>query len=305
MMKRLLYKAFVFSIPIIAIVLFFEYYIRTRPSVYRSKRDNLIENADSVRILIMGNSHSTYGLNPNLFSEYAYNLAFEAQSIYFDKALIDKYLSILPNLKYLILEIDYGNLCQKRSENRDFFYKYYFDISYKGEHFVKEYLLQSVFVHSFKETWSLYWIDNKNGKVNPADAKGWTARSTHREDDVVGYDKNRIVAARFNESFKSFTGNEEELLLVEQAIETLKARGVNPVLITCPIYKSLRSLLDKDVTQKVAEEGRFLAEKFDIQYLNFFSDDSFEAADYFDSDHLNDSGAAKLTLKVDSLIENR
>ena len=40
----------------------------------------------------------------------------------------------------------------------------------------------------------------------------------------------------------------------------------------------------------------------DSIYYNFLTDKSFIAEDYYDADHLNEIGAKKLTLKIDSII---
>ena len=39
-------------------------------------------------------------------------------------------------------------------------------------------------------------------------------------------------------------------------------------------------------------------------YVDFLLDTSFVKADFYDADHLNDKGAKKLTIKLESLIKN-
>jgi len=306
MKKKILYKTLLFAIPILAFILFFEIYIRMRPSVYQAKRDNLVANADSIRVLIVGDSQTTYGINPNLFNEFAYNLAFEAQPIYFDRKLLEKYLPDLPNLKYVFLGINYHNLLfYEHSEERDFFYKYYYDIPYNNSCYLKEYCLRSVFAHKFKETWFLYWFDRKNkGIIYTTDKKGWISRPASDYNSITSILQARINTEPTNKDFSVIRKDSIILKDLEAAIVLLKQKNVIPVLITCPIYKVCRDLINPLIKSEMEKIAHSLAEKYDILYLDYYEDDSFEISDYFDAGHLNNSGAEKLTLRLDSIINN-
>jgi hypothetical protein len=39
-----------------------------------------------------------------------------------------------------------------------------------------------------------------------------------------------------------------------------------------------------------------------VKYLNLLTDKAFDEKDFYDADHLNEIGAKKFTLKIDSLI---
>ena len=40
-----------------------------------------------------------------------------------------------------------------------------------------------------------------------------------------------------------------------------------------------------------------------VHYLNCFNDDLFSTSDFRDADHLNSTGAAKFSLKLDTIIQ--
>jgi hypothetical protein len=277
-----------------------------RPSVYQAKRDNLVANADSIEILILGNSQNTYAINPNLFTKSAYNLAFESQTIYFDRQLLEKYLPILPNLKYVFFCVNQHNLLNEHDKTRDFFYKYYYDITYNNECFWKEYCLRSIFAHRFKETWLLFWFD-KHDKwvVKTTDNRGWSGRGVSNHDAIVSLLQSKIRADMFNNHLEKYGKDSVIINDLEFAINLLIEDGITPILITCPVFKLERDCLDPIIKNEIQRVSNYLANKYSILYLDFFDDDSFEIENYFDSDHLNDSGAEKLTLKLDSLIENQ
>ena len=46
----------------------------------------------------------------------------------------------------------------------------------------------------------------------------------------------------------------------------------------------------------------FCKQNKSIYYFDLLKDKSFKANDYFDADHLNEIGAKKLTMKLDSII---
>ena len=64
-----------------------ELYLVNMNSLYKEKAEGLKKHANEIEILILGNSHATYGVNPKYFSAFAYNLANVGQSIYFDNEL--------------------------------------------------------------------------------------------------------------------------------------------------------------------------------------------------------------------------
>ena len=267
-------------------------------------REQLLENADSIEILILGNSHTTAGINPHLFTLYAQSMAFGSQSLYFDRRITEKYLPILPNLKYVFISFDYFSLYSEHEESRDFFYKYYYDIDYKNRKFGKEYFLQSFFVYSPKKTLELMWqqLFPPEGESAVQKGKGWHGWNGHDYEQVASVDWCRGKAAIFNKTIDSYEGGDAIFQDLESLIITLKSRGITPILITCPNYSTLRSFFRKEILDENKRKADYLVHKHGVLLLDYFEDDSFTYLDYADCDHLNLSGAEKLTTRIDSLI---
>jgi hypothetical protein len=292
----------IFCIPVFAVVCYGEVYMRNRPSLYEKKNIQISNNADSIEVLILGNSHTTYGIYPEMISSYAYSLAFEDQSIFYDKKLLERYLPLLSRLKYVFINIDYHNLCFRAADNRAFFYKYYYDIDYDNRNFWKEKMLQSFFVYSPRTTWTIIYNDLTSVPNNNIGPKGGINRAVSIYDAVTSIEKSKIRAAIFNDCINMYDSNELIMEDFEQIITRLKAENITPILITCPSYWTMRACLDKRIEEKCKSAAESLSEKYNILYLNYFNDDSFEISDYYDSDHLNIFGAVKLTTKIDSVI---
>jgi len=295
-MKNFLYRIFLFCIPVIIITIGAEIYVRTMPTQYKQKRDQLIANADSIEVLIMGSSHAMDGVDPNQFSLYAHNLAFASQSIYFDRKLIEKFLPDLPRLKYVILMLDYNSLYYDHDAKRDFFYKYYYDIDYKGRKFCKEFILQSFFVYTPEQTLALI---NKRPEVL---VKGWVNEAGRDDKAVTSVEKSELRAKGFNHTVNSWKGGDLVLNDLEALINLLQSKKITPVLITYPNFSTIKDFLDASVIERNKSVGNALSQKYQIPYLDYFDDDSFTIADFFNCDHLNAQGAAKLSRKINAVI---
>jgi hypothetical protein len=137
---------------------------------------------------------------------------------------------------------------------------------------------------------------------NAIGRKGWIDRSTSLQDAIVSIEKGRIRASRFNANVEKYDHNELIIGDFEWIITTLQSKGITPVLITCPNYQTVRNSLDKVVLDKTQSAINFLSEKYNVLYLNYFEGDGFDVPDYYDCDHLNTSGADKLTSMIDSVI---
>jgi len=296
-MKNFLYRIFLFCIPVILITIGCEIYVRNMPSFYKQKRDQLIANADSIEVLILGSSHAMDGADPNQFTLYAHNLAFGAQSIYFDRKLAEKYLPDLPRIKYVLLNLEYNSLYFDHDEGRDFFYKYYYGINYKDRKFYKESFLQSFFVYTPEKTLSLIFSKQQVKLV-----KGWDNTTGPNDEAVTSMEKNELRAKGFTNTAINWKGGDSVLTDLEVLIKYLQSRNITPVLLTYPTYSLMRSFLDTSIIERNRNIANTLSQKYQMPYLDYFDDDSFTVSDYFNCDHLNAQGAAKFSKKVNAVI---
>ena len=106
-MGKFVRRISLFFLPLFLLMLAFEIIICNSESSYSVQKRQLEESADSIKILLMGPSYSYIGLDPSLFSFYAFNLSNNNQDIYYDVRLLEKYLPILKNLKLVVFNIGY------------------------------------------------------------------------------------------------------------------------------------------------------------------------------------------------------
>src|SRR5690554_6235011 len=115
-MKKLLTHITLFLIPILLIWILAEVFYRTVPNTYSYKHEQISHHNDEVEVLVLGDSHTFYGINPEWLTLKTFNLSNVSQTIYFDKLLFEKHITHLSDLKYLILSVEYTTL--SRSEER-------------------------------------------------------------------------------------------------------------------------------------------------------------------------------------------
>ena len=64
-----------------------EFLVRDSNSLYKEKWEGYTSKADSINVLILGNSHAMNAIDPREFELFTYNMAFGAQPFYFDQAI--------------------------------------------------------------------------------------------------------------------------------------------------------------------------------------------------------------------------
>src|SRR5690606_6316134 len=102
-MKKFNHIVLIFIIPILIFGVSMEILLRQIPNDYKAKTHFLNTNASNVETLILGSSHTMYGINPKYIDNSAYNLSHVSQTIDIDFELLKHYKSKMPHLKHVIL----------------------------------------------------------------------------------------------------------------------------------------------------------------------------------------------------------
>jgi uncharacterized protein DUF1574 len=95
----------------------------------------------------------------------------------------------------------------------------------------------------------------------------------------------------------------EEKESLEQIIKTCYNKNIKVILFTPPAYSTYSSRIDSlQIKTAINTCEAFTKDYNNVFYFNFLNDTSFKANDYYDADHLNELGAKKLSLLVNSFI---
>ena len=266
-MKHFLHKTIFFAVPIVLIFVAFEVFYQIVPNDFSVKYNDIPKKFENTEILIFGNSHTFYGLNPIYFNQPTYNLAHISQTLYFDKLLFDKYIDNFKNLKCVIFHIEYTSLSEivDTPENniRKYYYQSYMnlDVPSINKYDCTQYFLSST--RNFKANSQLIFRYLKNGTIVDCDENGFGTNYTK--------DKKNI-----------------KVLLLNMPVSNYFAEGVNQ-----------KKLI------KIQETCAFITRNNDnVSYLNLFKDNRFTNGDFYDADHLHTDGAEKCSKIVNDWVNN-
>lgn len=288
-MKGYLKHFFVFLLPIVIVFIGMEFLLRNIPNSYQFKANFMQKNAQDIEVLILGNSHSFYAVNPEYLEDSAFNLSHVSQSLEVDLATLRAYLPEMKQLKKIVLRLSYDTLFEVLSETDESWrYKDYrlytdVDLNYKISHY------SEVLSVSLKE--NIKRLNNfyvKNNDALNCNVYGWgnDASSVLSKDLLSTGPK---VAKKHTAESNFFLS--QNLKSLNDIIELCQQNSIEVILVTFPCYNSYTENLNEYQLKTTIETGENMDRVKNCTYLNFMNDDRFKAEHFFDADHLNDKGA--------------
>lgn len=294
-MVLFLKRLFVFiSLPFI-LILMTDGFLRNKNTLYKEKLQGANQNKEKIVVIILGNSHANYGVDPNAFDIYTYNLANVNQSIYFDKRILLSHLDEFKNLKYVLISADFHSLYFSSQGIRGVWSYYDTGVRYKNKNYLLEELSPSLFGYTPKIILSLLKREVINELimgdivVDLPVQKGVNLNDTIKN-GFIGFEGKDAVAFKenkFHERARTFNrkveGSKEKFEIEKDLnglLEILIKRGVTPILFTTPTFEDYNKYLNsKFLNSNQSDFGR-ISEKHKILYWNFMSSDLFKAEDF-------------------------
>lgn len=288
-------------LPILVFFLVLEIAIRKIPNDYQLKKDYLDEYAAEINTLILGSSHTFYGLNPEYFSKKTFNAAYVSQSLDLDYEILNAYQNKLKNLKTVIIPISYFSLFETLETDvekwriKNYVIYYGFENTYQftdnfeslNNHItqnvkkgIKYYFLDKSYITSSH----LGWGTNFNSKNKKTLNGAFTAKK-HTAKDFNLFDKN----------VKS----------LQKIIALCQKNKIKVIFVTTPTHASYYQNLNKNQLEKTTKTiSEFVKNNSNFKYLNLLKSEKFTKDDFYDADHLNEIGAKKLSLLLNHLDSN-
>jgi hypothetical protein len=302
-MKKLLTHISLFLIPVFLVWGLAEVFYRTIPNNYTFKHEQISKHNDA-EVLILGDSHTFYGINPEWLSLKAYNLSNVSQTIYFDKLLFEKHVSHLPNLKYLILAVDYTTLSQADDSQEDIWRKYFYAAQMDLEvplikwYNPKKYSL--ALARKFDKTWQTCNEYHNKGTLIGCDENGWGNTYLTTVDSLEMSRLAHVVSKKHEDGSMDFSLNTER---IQELIDLCKTKKIEVILVNMPSTPEYVSLLNSEKWQKIDSVCNTLEENNNnVTRINLLNDKRFKLEDFQDADHLNEAGAKKCTLIINQYI---
>ena len=311
--KSLLFLAF----PLV-IILSSDFVLRTQNTLYKEKYEGAKKANDSIEILLLGSSQITYGVDPEAFDLYAYNISNLAQSIYFDKRITLSLLPELPNLKYAFISIGYHTFSYSSQFHRDFWSYYGNGIKYEDTDYLSANVSPTLFGYTPKVSYAMLKRKFMNRWKYGKDIIDFEVQSgvdlyTPAVKGFIAYegsDTANFTPEAFDFLSNHYTeiidkSNEKEAVLadLEDFIQILQAKGITPILYSPPSYTGYVQYLNKSYIKSNVESSKRLADKYNIEYWDFLDSDRFSIDDFHDMEHLNRKGATKFSEMLNDSIK--
>ena len=277
-----------------------EWALRSIPSDYAFKDEMLSEKCAEVQLLSFGSSHGHYGIRPDCFHLSAFNMGMPSQSIKYDHFLFYKYIEKCPKLSYVILPVSYFSLVSELEDGAGWAHAkgYTIYMGYEGNKYSPIYNLELINKEKYL---GLMKCVGKPLTFVTCDSLGW---GNKRE---WGNQKPNCTSLAYNtvqyHSENIGASIEANVGRLVDIIKTCAERDIKVILLATPTHESYYSLLDSTHLELTVQTCEKLAAEFsNTTYLNLLKDSSFVYEDFYDPDHLNTIGAAKLTKKLDEVI---
>ena len=302
MIKKFIIKLLIFLVLLCAVNFafnrYFKQYVIKNQDIFR--KDIQFDNYnDTLKYLLMGDSHIQNGINPLIFRKsFNFSSANEnyIQTYYKLKAIIEK-KNRIP--EYIFLPVDLSSFSSFRTDR----FKYdtywvqyidYFELAkikkdriYIDKWFIGNYIS---YIEGYEYAYR-FLLGEKSELI-----LGYKPR---KRDRSIFVDRIRNARARVNLYFKDYTYFDQDLVLFFKRILGLCSQNnIKVILIKMPVskiyYNLAVSIVDKDSLNnninKIICKYPGLVRTLDYQKL------FFDNPEYFDNpDHLNDKGATDLS----------
>lgn len=295
-MGKFILRILIFLIPLLIILTALEYIAQSSPNSYRYKNDYIANNCDSVNTLILGSSHSFYGINPEILGNNSFNLANVSQDLKFDLYLVEKSIAQCKNLKTLIVPISYFTLYETPLDkgNEKFRVKFYENYMGYNDSLLNcieklELYNPSILQTKIKEYCKLHFGGDEDFGYN---SLGW----------ATGYKECMIDSDIEKDAIKTIARHTPSEEYVDINIEYLNKiatlcynNNIRLFFITTPTLPTYYNKIDNDRWSYTTSVVNNICLKYNASYYSYLNDERFETSDFFDIDHLCHKGAKKFS----------
>lgn len=300
-----------FLLPAALIAFVAEYSLRKIPNDYAFKNQWLTQNSHNLEVLALGASTVLHDIDPFYLQKNGFNAAHLSQSLQYDHFIFNKFIDQMPSLEYVIQGIDYWSPFGDIAESPEWWRVRYYNIHYGSKLYRCQgrynYELYFRDIGTFKRAARgfltlLGFMDETQITINErGHGHHYTFRNRASEWDNGEYEAsrhNRLIA-------DAIQGNpiDENKRYVEEIIQKSAEREVKVLLVNLPIFRSYREHQNRAFVIRQKEFCHYFAEKYEnVLYCDFSDDPRFSEDDFYDANHLNERGAKKITLILDSIL---
>lgn len=301
-MNRFIRTTALFALIVAAILAACELAVRNVATPYSYKGDFMRSNGDKVATLVLGNSHTYYGIRPDLLADSAFNLANSSQTPQYDLAILRNFHKFAPNLRRVILQIGYSSFREQELEDaepgRCVSYKIGMKLPVHSDFSIYNFAITDF--RAFAGRIRGFFVEQD---VNRCDSLGFGLGfdKSSRSPDWEQKSRERVefLTSPYSERVAANTASFDAL------IRYCKQAGIECILLTTPTWHTFRDNIDRNQYGEMRRIADSLAAANKIRYINLFDSPLFTSDDFHDCDHLSDIGAVRLSRMLRDSIDSR
>lgn len=291
-MKRFLSYVGVFALVVLLSLAAGEVIVRNIPNPYKIKARGLERHGDRVATLVLGSSHTYYGIVPQELGDSVFNLANISQNYEYDYLLLKKYVPLMPNLRCVIVNVGYSSFFDSDFPHGEWWqetnYRLYMGVEKPGQRFRTGLEIANFPVYAGKLR---KFLTQRSPAI--CDTTGFGLDYTF-ESRYDGWEHTGEVAARRHTATDA-SWVEYNLGYLRRLIALCRSIGAEVVLVTPPCHVTYNKHLDSEQFDRYVSIAKGVAAENGLRWLDLLTDRRFTDADFWDADHLNDRGADKFT----------
>lgn len=294
-MKRFYWSVLLFVLPIVAFLGGAEYMVRQIPNEYKYKDDWMEKHAEEVEILVLGNSHTQTGINPDFIVGKAFNLSISGQDYVYSHFLFFKWANRLINCHTLIMPVSYFSFYKNpHGDNSELMQELNYRI-YMGSPFFKYNIAYNMESLYYKPLCGKI-RDFFNGKSVKWKSNGWLSWNFADRSDVWNADHvNKALASIYLADPVKYGNINSNYEYISEIASYCKKHGIRMVLVTTPQTKEYNKCLNTRQIMCTSNIVERLKREYGIEYYDYRQNNNFEDADFYDQSHLSEFGAEKFT----------
>lgn len=302
-MRRFLIYCSAFLGPIILTVLGLEFLLRNIPNDYSFKNGYLTKNSDRIQTLFLGSSHAFYDINPEYMHTISFNAAHVSQTLDLDFEILMKYKKHFSKLKNIVIPVSYFSLFEQLGKTDEYWrlknYSVYYNIHTTNKIADYSELLSYSLKINLSRIDSYYF--QGHSEISCSNLGFGLKHNSKNNRDLIS--SGPATAQRH--TYRDLSLYNENLKILSSIIEFARKRNIQVFVFTPPAFHTYVKNLDTNQLNKTLSAMNELQKKHNnCFYFNMLSDSVFTAKDFYDSDHLNEIGAEKFTIRMDRLINN-
>lgn len=298
-MKRYLTYVTIFACIIAVLLAAGEAIVRHYPNSYQYKCEWMDHNASQVKTLVLGGSHTYYGIIPGELADSTFSLANVTQHPEYDYWLLQRYIDSCTHLNTVILPVDETNLFESALADgpewfRCAYYNIYMGCDLNGSNPMYNFEIANLptFNRKFKAAFNYALTGQATLDCDSLGfGNGFTVKNAMTGKNLL---IDAISKAKRHQGVDSTCIAHNELYL-DKVVALCHERGIRVIMVTPPM---LKDYTDKVDPQRFATLQNIVAKfvsKYGVEYYDSMNDARFQGLDFHDPDHLSVQGAHKYT----------